>query len=140
MLLQLGAVQFNVLPFNTNEMSHSARGDYAEHQVVGAKPPLEWVGEGSEEWSIAGEVFPKRFGGLTELEALQAMRRSGQPQFMLRGDGTPMGWVAILEVQERSSMLARDGVGRVVRFDVKVKSAQAPGADGLFSALVDLLS
>ena len=138
MLMQLGPLQFTVAPLNTNDVGHDGSASFAEHPVVGAIPPLEFTGAGPERWTIRGEMFPKKFGGLTELQTLHALRQSGQPQFLMRGDGAPLGWVVIVEVSERATYLDRDGVGRVIQFDVTLKKSQAPGADGLFAALLSL--
>lgn len=140
MLMQLGAVQFDVVPINTHEYDHAGSASFAAHPVVGAMPPLEAVGEGQESWTIRGKLFPHRFGGLAELDTLHAMRRAQQPQFLMRGDGVPMGWVVIIRVQEKSSYLDREGVGRVIEFDVSVRRSQPPNAAGMFNALVSLFA
>ena len=45
----------------------------AEKPVVGASPPLEWVGEGPETWAIHARLFPHRFGGLGDLKKLGSL-------------------------------------------------------------------
>lgn len=140
MLMQLGAVQFSVAPFNANEIGHEASAAFASHDVVGRRPPLEFVGEGPESWTIRGTLFPHRLGGLDELAEMQAMRAAGLPQFLMRGDGVPLGWVVIERINERSSYLDKDGIGRVIEFDVSVKRASAPNAAGIFNALLRLFS
>ncbi len=140
MLAQLGNVQFTVLPFNINATDHEAGASFASHEVVGAHPALEFVGEAQESWRVRGSVFPKKFGGVDELNALHAMRRTGAAQFWMRGDGVPMGWVVIERVTEKSTYLAADGTGRVIEFDVDLKRASGPSADGIFNALFSLFS
>jgi phage protein U len=51
----------------------------------------------------------------------------------MRGDGTPFGWYKIVNITERSSFLDRDGVGRMVDFDLNlrlVKKTNAGRGDG----------
>lgn len=138
MLAQLGPVQFTVAPMNFNEQSHETGSSFAEHPVLGRRPSLEFVGEAPERWTIRGKIFPQRFGGLNELEALKAMSRSGEAQFFMRGDGVPMGWVAVEKVQEKTANIADGGVGREIEFDVELKRCDAPDAAGVFNTLVSL--
>ncbi len=140
MLTQLGACQFQVAPFNFHETDHESGADFAEHPVLGRAPPLEFVGEAPETWSIRGRLFPEKFGGLSDLAVMQGMGRSGVPQFYMRGDGVPLGWVVILRVNEKSTYIGPDGVGRVIEFEAHLKRSSGPSAAGIFNALVEIFS
>ena len=131
--MSLGPLAFEVHPFNTHEYGHSHATDYVDKPVMGGRKPLEWVGEGAETWSISGRIFPKKLGGLDGLSTLQNARKSGHPVYFMRGDGTPMGFVAILSVSEKSKHLSADGVGQVIDFDVTVKQTGAPSISGFLS-------
>lgn len=133
MLMMIGPVQFEVQPFNTHEYAHSHASDYVDKPVLGARQPLEFVGEGEETWAIKGRLFPKKLGGLNGLATLTAIRAAGQPTYMMRGDGRPMGFVAVLSVSETSTYLDRDGVGQVIDFTVTVKQTGAPSVAGFLS-------
>lgn len=135
MLMLLGPVRFEVAPMNAHDIMHSHASDYVAKPVMGASEPLEWMGEGAETWVIRGRLFPHRFGGLGDLRLLYEARRSGLPQYMMRGDGAQMGWVVIESVTERSSHLDGGGVGRMIEFDVTVRRASAPVAGLYFSIL-----
>lgn len=141
MLMQLGNIQFTIAPMSMNEYDHAATATFAEHQVVGIRPPLEFMGPGPEHWNIRAKLFPKHFGGTLEnMTSLQQMRVSGQSYFMMRGDGTPIGWVVITAINERSSYLDRDGVGRVIEFDIMVKLAEGPSPGNGVSHVFSLFS
>lgn len=140
MLLMIGPLRLKVAPFNATEYSHTHGGTFAEKPVIGARPPLEWMGSSSESWSIAAKLFPARFGGAGSLALLSAMRASGLPQYMLRGDGSLMGWVVIDSVTERSSYLDKNGVGKVIEVDISLRRSQAPSAASYFGALSGLFS
>lgn len=139
MLMMLGPVAFTVAPFNAHQSAHTHETDYAEKPILGARPGLEFVGEGPERWTIEGRLFPEKFGGLSQLELLAQARRSGQPQYMMRGDGGQMGWVSILSISETSSHLDARGVGRVVDVSISVQRAEAPGAGNYFSLMSQVL-
>lgn len=135
MLMMIGPVRFEVAPFNTHGYSHSHEATFVEKPVVGAMAPLEWVGEGPEKWSIDAKLFPERFGGMSDLILLQQARRSGLPQYLMRGDGALMGWVVIESVSERSSYLDRSGVGKVIDVGISVRRSSAPSAASYFSIM-----
>lgn len=138
-LYTIGSLQIEVAPFNVHEVSDSGVTEYAVKPVAGAEPPLEFVGEGSNEMSMTGRLFPKSLGGMDELETLQTMRRSGKPQFVMKGDGTPLGWWAITRVSSRSSYLARDGIGKQVEVSIDMTRGGKPPAKSYFSLIIGML-
>lgn len=140
MLMMIGPVRFRVAPVNVTEYSHVHGATFAEKAVIGARPPLEFMGNGPESWTIRAIIFPQRFGDGGGLAILAMMRASGIPQYMLRGDGSLMGWVVIETVTERSSYLSRNGVGQVVEVDIGLRRSAAPSAAGFFAALSGLFS
>lgn len=140
MLMQLGPVSFKVAPVNIDSYDHGHEATFAEKPVIGARMPFEYVGEGRESWTIKGRLFPKRFGGQSGLQALMAARASGQPQYLMRGDGALMGWVVILSVTERSRYLSADGVGQEIEVDISVARSDPPGAAGFYAAVMGMLS
>jgi phage protein U len=140
MLMSLGPIRFEVFPFNATEYSHDHESGFAEKPVLGARPPLEWVGEGAESWSITAKIFPHRFGGLGDLKKLYQARTAGRPLYLMRGDGAQMGWVVIERVSERSSFLDAQGIGRVIEVDISVRRSAKPSNGSFFSAFSGLFS
>ena len=140
MLMMIGPVRFQVFPVNLTDYRQSREASFVEKPVVGARPPLEWVGEGPETISLRARLFPQKFGGRGGLAALNAARASGAPQYMMRGDGGLMGWVVIERVTERSSYLDADGVGKVIDVDIVVKRTGGPTAGLFFSFMSAVFS
>ena len=137
-LYQLGSLQIKVAPFNAHEVAESGTTDYAVKAVVGAEQPLEFVGEGSNEMTLTGRLFPHEFGGLDELELLRQMRTSGRPQYLIRGDGKPFGWFAITSVSTRSAYLNSHGVGKMIEVTVNLRRAATPSKLSFFSLMQGL--
>ena len=137
MLAQLGSVQFEVWPLNIHEHTHEGQASFAEKPVMGRRPPLEFVGEGPDTRTLKGKLFPKKFGG--SIDALHQMRVSGKAQPFMLGNGTPQGWYVIERVNETSTHLDRDGVGKVVEFDITLKKDDPVGGGSLFSILAGFL-
>jgi phage protein U len=140
MLMSLGPIRFEVYPFNATEYGHDHESSFAEKPVLGARPPLEWVGEGAESWSITAKIFPHKFGGLGDLKELYQARAAGRPLYLMRGDGAQMGWVVIEKVSERSSVLDAKGVGRVIEVDISVRRSAKPSNGSFFSVFSGMFS
>lgn len=139
MLMALGPVVMEVWPFNPTETSRESGGDYVEKPVMGRRPPLEFVGEAGETVSITVKLFPEKLGGLGSLAQLNAVRKSGVAQYLMRGDGVPLGWFVVQSVSERSSYLDQHGVGRVIEVEISLRRADAPGGRALFTSIMGLL-
>lgn len=138
MLMSLGGVRFEVAPTNIHAVDHAHASDFAFKPVAGAAMPAEYVGEGAETFGLSGKLFPKKLGGLNDLDGLYTSRKSGVPQYLMRGDGRPMGWVLILSVSEKSTYLAADGVGQVIEFDLSLRKDVGPTAGSFFSTMARL--
>lgn len=138
MLMMLGPVQFKVQPFNLTETTHSHGATHVEKPVIGGRQPVEFTGEDTESWSFRANLFPQKFGGESALTMLKLMSKSGLPQYMLRGDGSLMGWMAVTSVTERSSYLDASGVGKVVEVDLSLIRTGRPTATGYYEGLKSL--
>ena len=138
MLMLIGPVKFKVAPFSLHETTHGHGARFAVKPVIGGRQPLEYTGDDAETWNISARLFPQKFGGESALTMLAVMRRSGLPQYMMRGDGLLMGWVAVTSVTERSSYLDASGVGKMIEVDLSLTRTQAPTAAGYYDGLKNL--
>lgn len=140
MLFQIGAIGFSVMPINAHEADLLMGSDYAEHPVMGAQKPSEFVGQADTHLLLHGRLLPHQFG-LGAWAALQAMAVSGTPHMAIRGDGTVLGWMLIERLHERHTHLDVTGVGRWIEFDVEMKqSPVGASADAMISLLGSLVS
>lgn len=142
MLYMLGPLRIETWPFNVSEVGEFGSADFAVKPVVGAEQPLEFVGEGSNEVTLEGVIWPSERDGaeaLESLELLSQMRASGRPQYLMRGDGRPLGWHAILGVAKKSDYLERDGIGRRVKVSIDLRRSPKPSAELFFSLMARLL-
>jgi hypothetical protein len=145
MLMQLGSVVFEIAPIGLDTVDHAGGASFAAHAVLGDMPALEFTGPGSEDWNIRATLLPEFSAsvgagdGQADLAALHAMRVSGAAQYLMRGDGTPLGWVVLKHVSERSRRLNATGVGRIIEVDVSVTRTSQPSADQAAAALLSLL-
>jgi phage protein U len=136
MLLLIGALALDIFPFNPTEMDRDSGGDYVEKPVPGRRPPLEFVGEAPETYKVHAKLFPAKLGGLSGLDTLNAMRKSGKAQSVMRGDGKNLGWMVVHRVSEKSGWLDAKGVGQEITVEITLKVDRAPSASSglLFTA------
>ena len=144
MLFQLGAITFD-RKVDAEETSEDFGGDFAVKAVVGARQPREFMGPSDHKFTMSGEILPyfhNRIGigsGLDEVATLKAMAESGEPQILVRGDGTNMGWWLIEKGSLKSSQLSLRGIGNVIHHSVElVESPTAASASLLMTLLTSL--
>lgn len=125
MLYQIGTVALDTRPFAVDQVDHSTTADFAVKAVIGTRPQREFTGEGEEKLVLTGQLLPTRLGGLTELEALQDLRASGQGIPVMRGDGKMMGWFVIEAIRNVHGDLQRDGVGFTVKYTIEMARVDA---------------
>lgn len=139
MLMTLGPLAMEVWPFNPTETERESGGEYVEKPVVGRRPPLEFVGDAGETFTITAKLFPEKLGGLGSLSQLNALRQSGLPQYLMRGDGVPLGWFVVKSAKEKSTYLDAKGVGRVIEVEISLRRADAPAGLDLFTSIMGMV-
>lgn len=141
MLYMLGGVMFDVAPTNLHQYTGETGGDYAPKDIVGAARPREFVGEADTTVTLAGRLFPHRLGGLGSVAQLQGMARAGEPQMLVRGDGSVMGWFVIEKFTDDHTYLSRFGVGQMIEFEIElVKTPERASAGSIISTLISLFA
>lgn len=137
-LYQFGLVQFQVWPLNVHEVTHVTATDWAKKEIAGAPIFREWVGEGDEEISLRGRVFPhfyngSRLGtGLGHLDILDEMRRSGKSYILMRGDGLNLGWYVIERFSRGHQSLDQKGIGRHIEFEATFARVPVPASETFY--------
>jgi phage protein U len=137
-LYQFGFVQWQVYPFNIHELSHTTSTDWSRKEIAGAPIFREWVGEGDEEITMRGRVFPNFFAnrgngkasdsGLGHLDILDEHRRFGRANMLIRGDSLILGWFVIERLSRGHSFLNAQGIGQQIEFEATF--ARVPVPDG----------
>lgn len=139
-LYQLGSLVFSMTPFEVHDVTHDTSTDYAAKDVLLSARPREFVGEGDEHFKFIGTLFPTRFGGLTELQLLQAERAAHQPWPLVRGDGTSLGNFFIERIMEHDNFLTPQGIGRIKEYELHlVRSPYAASSDALIQVQLNMI-
>ncbi len=147
MLFQLGPITIDSPSgLNATGTMREFGGDFAVKPVVGAQQPREFVGPSDGRIQIVGKLFPfgaARAGmptGLPEIDLLESMSASGEPQILVRGDGTNLGYWLIEKVNVSTQNLSSTGIGRDIDYSINiVQSSNGPSAASLLSVLSSLI-
>ena len=124
-LFNIGGVRAELHPFNIDRAEHETNEDFARHPVIGARQTFESVGHGAEKLEFRGVLFPRRIGGLAELELLQMIQSSAMAILVTRGT-TVMGWFHILSVKRNDRWLDAEGTGQKVEIQIALEKTDAP--------------
>ena len=128
-MYQWGPLAFEVWPLNIHEFDHETDTDWAQKEIVGSAIYREWVGENDENLYFRGKVFPYRIGGMSEIELMEATRRKGIAQAMIRSgaeQGTHLGWYVIEKLVRSHKFLSTEGVGQVIEFEAVFTRVPVP--------------
>ncbi|MEN5279260.1 phage tail protein [Brucella sp. TWI432] len=136
-LMILGPVIFD-LRNNITGRSRNARMAYAKHDVIGAAPVYEAMGADEATANLECVLHPFHFGGLGRLEALHLAMQAQIPLSLLRGDGVPLGWHTINEIDEKHGEISTGGVGQEITFSLKLTRVDTP-LTSMATSIVSLL-
>lgn len=130
MLYMIGAVTLDTAPLSVDTFDRQSSASIAAKAVMGGLQRKENTGIGEDNITLEGQLIPFKYGGLTELEVLQEMRRRGTRFPLMRGDGVRFGWYVINGLSEKHSELLRSGVGAVVQHSISMEQADFDAGDG----------
>ena len=140
-MYQWGPLSFEVWPLNIHEFDHESDTDWAQKEIVGSAIYREWVGENDENLYFRGKIFPYRIGGMSEMELMEATRRKGIAQAMIRSggyQGTHLGWYVIEKLVRSHKFLSSEGVGQVIEFEAVFTRVPVPDdPEGHFAQMWD---
>lgn len=129
-LYQIGPVQIDTKRLTVDAVDRQTGADFAAHDLLGRMRGRESVGEGDETLTIRGVIITIRpdLNGMPELDKLHGSRKAGEPVWVHRGDGVVLGWYVVESIGEQHEHLQRDGVGAVVRHEIKLTKVAETGS------------
>lgn len=126
MLMALGPVAFDLVT-NLDNARFNTKSAYARHDVVQAAPIWEAMGDDEACFDLSGVIHPEALGVTGALAALERARANEVPLPLIRGDGTPLGFVIIMELEHDHKYLNDQGIGKEIHFSVTLMKANDVG-------------
>jgi len=118
----LGDVEFDLLTSPTG-LESSQGYTYAEHERIGLKPRLQWVGDELRQIRLQLQFMTAYCDPEAELGKLQELAAAHQPKRLVLGTGEDWGYWVIKSVRETRTRT--DGDGLIVAVDVELELIQA---------------
>ena len=120
MFAELGEIKFQVVG-SPEHLEAERRYDYAEHDVIEARPRLQWLADGLERLVLDLMFHVSFTNPAAELAALRAAANAHQALALVLGDGTLRGYFVIESIATRSAQLGANGAPIAVAARVELK-------------------
>lgn len=120
-MMQLGTFQFGISTAAYQELDRKTAWRWAQQDVIGTRPALQFTGPGEDAITLQGVVFPEYRGGSYQVEHLRTLAGRGKPQLLVSGMGELFGRWVIESVAERQTVFAAFGKARRQEFTVQLK-------------------
>lgn len=119
-LFQLGSFQFDLPNGVPQTLDRTAEFRWESQDRLLRDPAVQFLGPGSQEITLDGELFPGFSGRQTTMETLRELATKGEPQMLTDGLGRVYGKWAIKQIREGLSTFAPGGGARQIGFSISL--------------------
>lgn len=130
-MMRLGSFTFSLETAAYQEFQRATEYTWASQARFGQDDALQSTGNGPDNITLPGVVFPEFRGGTGQLDALRALAAQKLPQTLIDGRGRILGEWVITNVDERGDTFAAAGVARRMEFNIKLRRFQEEEVTGL---------
>ncbi|MEN9489689.1 MAG: hypothetical protein RJA63_138 [Pseudomonadota bacterium] len=119
-LFQLGSFQFDLPNGVPQTLDRTAEYRWEGQDRLLRDPAVQFLGPGSQEITLDGQLFPGFSGRQSTMETLRELATQGQPQMLTDGLGLVYGKWAIKQIREGLSTFAPGGGARQIGFSISL--------------------
>jgi phage protein U len=119
-LFQLGSFQFDLPNGVPQTLDRTAEFRWESQDRLLRDPAVQFLGPGSQEITLDGQLFPGFSGRQTTMETLRELATKGEPQMLTDGLGRVYGKWAIRQIREGLSTFAPGGGARQIGFSIQL--------------------
>ena len=119
-LFQLGSFQFDLPNGVPQTIERTADYRWETQDRLLRDPAAQFIGPGSQEITLDGQLFPGFSGRQSTMETLRELAQQGQPQMLTDGLGRVYGKWAIKQIRESLSTFAPGGGARQIGFSISL--------------------
>jgi len=121
-MMALGPFRFGIDSMAYGELVRSRGWVWAEQEVVGKAPVLQFTGEKAETIELKGTIYSSiSVLGKPQLEAMAQLAGRGKPMLMVSGPGLVFGFYVIEHISQNEFHFTSLGSARKVEFHVSLK-------------------
>ena len=136
--MTLGPYPFMLRTAAPQQITRRSEYRWQQQDRIGRKPARQYLGQGSDEITLIGEILPHFAGGYGQLDAMRLLASRGKPQLLVSGRGNVLGQWVITQIEEEGSEFWADGDPRVIGFSMTI--AEYGGDRGGIAALFQAIS
>lgn len=120
-MLILGSFSFSVNTAAYQALQRRATYQWPTQARFNNAPTSQFVGRELESIELEGWIAPTYRGGHNQMQRLRDLAGTGQPQLLIGGLGSVMGFWTILTVEEKNNEFAAFGLARRQEFKVTLQ-------------------
>ncbi len=121
-MMALGPFRFGIGTAAYEDLARSRGWVWAEQEVVGAAPKLQFTGPRAETVQLRGTILSAlSTGGRAQLEAMAIFADRGKPMLMVSGPGLIFGFYVIEGIDQADSKFNDMGAPKKVEFTITLK-------------------
>lgn len=125
LMMQLGSFQFGTWTAAYQELNRSTSWTWAEQELFGLAPTLQYTGPGADTMTLPGVIYPEYRGGLSQIDNMRLIAGNGLPLVLVSGLGRILGRWVIDKIDEKQSVFASAGVPRKIEFTLSLRRFSA---------------
>lgn len=126
MMMSYGLFVFCLKTLPYQKMTISKNWRYPKNERVNYRPALQYTGPSNDTITLSGSVYTEITNGRVSLEVLERMALLGISWPLIEGDGVPLGFFVLENVERTHSELNRDGSPRKIDFTLKLIKTDIP--------------
>jgi len=122
-MMALGEYRFSLPTAAYQDLERTNEWRWASVDRIGARPALQFVGEGTETINMRGVIYPHfvaQNAGLEQLSRMRAEAAKGEALLMVDGAGRVWGEFVITTIREGQRHFWSDGRPRSIDFDISL--------------------
>lgn len=119
-MMSLGVYEFslNTAAYQTLRRENSWR--WASVPRLGGKAKQQFLGPNNETIELQGTIYPHEFGSADQVEQMEVVASTGEPQLLVDGLGFVWGYYCITRISEDRSVLFSNGLPRKIEFSLSL--------------------
>jgi phage protein U len=137
MMMALGFFIFSLPTLAYQELQRQTKWRFAETGVVGVRPRQQFIGLGSDDITLRGELRLEVAGKAISLDYLRSMGDTGKAWPLLDGVGRVYGLFIIDSLNETKSVFLENGQAKKIDFDISLKRVDDNRVDLLGDLILD---
>ena len=121
LMLALGPFRFSVDSLAAERLTHRRAYRWAAQPRLGERAALQYLGEGEEQVTLGGRIYPHYRGGLGQATLLAALAGAGVPQPLVSATGVFWGFFALVRVDQEQQRYFPGGVPRRLQIELTLR-------------------